>query len=415
MRKRRKKVILVTEIVFTIMVVGIVGVVLLDRQKEEPQIKELRVELGGKLTNNIKDYLGNKDFRYDEYELSNSEYKDKVGKYSYIVSKKKRSVLDKVLKKKTIYYGNIYVVDTVSPVLEVKDIEIKQGEEINLNSFVKSCTDLSECSISSPDESKLIEMQSKVGEYDLNIVGADKYGNTVQKKVHLKVNEVPKVEVRKEVSSVGKGNGIAVLNYHFTISDEEKSSCSPSSICMNENLFDEHLKYIKENGFYTATLKELEDYLDGKIDLPKKSVVITIDDGWFVSRAISKLEKYDLHGVLFLIGSLAPVTDYASKNLEIASHTWNLHGAYGSLVNASFDTIIEDLNQSKSSLNGTPYFCYPFYQYDNHVIEALKQTGFTMAFAGGGVKARRGVDKYKVPRIVVGGNDSVATLASYIN
>lgn len=415
MRKRRKKVILVAGIVFTIMVVGIVGIVLLDRQKEEPQIKELRVELGGKLTNNIKDYLENKDFRYDEYELSNSEYKDKVGKYSYIVSKKKRSVLDKVLKKKTIYYGNIYVVDTVSPVLEVKDIEIKQGEEINLNSFVESCTDLSECSISSPDESKLIEMQSKVGEYDLNIVGADKYGNTVQKKVHLKVNEVPKVEVKKEVSSGGKGNGIAVLNYHFTISDEEKSSCSPSSICMNENLFDEHLKYIKENGFYTATLKELEDYLDGYIDLPKKSVVITIDDGWFVSRAIERLEKYDLHGVLFLIGSLAPVTDYASKNLEIASHTWNLHGAYGSLVNASFDTIIEDLSQSKSSLNGTPYFCYPFYQYDNHVIEALKQTGFTMAFAGGGVKARRGVDKYKVPRIVVGGNDSVATLASYIN
>ena len=84
-------------------------------------------------------------------------------------------------------------------------------------------------------------------------------------------------------------------------------------------------------------------------------------------------------------------------------------------MNASFDTIIEDLSQSKSSLNGTPYFCYPFYQYDNHVIEALKQTGFTMAFAGGGVKARRGVDKYKVPRFVVGGNDSVATLASYIN
>ena len=66
MRKRRKKVILVTGIVFTIMVVGIVGVVLLDGQREEPQIKELRVELGGKLTNDIEDYLGNKDFRYDE-------------------------------------------------------------------------------------------------------------------------------------------------------------------------------------------------------------------------------------------------------------------------------------------------------------------------------------------------------------
>ena len=59
MCKGRKKVILVTGIVFTIMVVGIVGIVLLDRQKEEPRIKELRVELGGKLTNNIKDYFEN--------------------------------------------------------------------------------------------------------------------------------------------------------------------------------------------------------------------------------------------------------------------------------------------------------------------------------------------------------------------
>ena len=43
MCKRRKKVILVIGIVFKIMVIGIVGVVLLDRQKEEPRIKELRV------------------------------------------------------------------------------------------------------------------------------------------------------------------------------------------------------------------------------------------------------------------------------------------------------------------------------------------------------------------------------------
>ena len=415
MSKTLKKVILITIPILAIISIGLFVVVLFLKKEEEIQPRDVTVELGSKLTTKIEDYLKNSDVDYYKYSLDNHKYRDKVGKYPYVISKKKKNLIEKLTKKRVEYQGNIYVVDTTVPVLEVKNVEIKEGEEIDLNSFVASCTDLSECSISSPDESKLIEMKEKAGEYSFFIVGTDKYGNVAKKEVHLKVNEKPKVEVKQETKTSYQGGGVAVLNYHFTISDEEKSSCSPSSICMNENLFDEHLKYMKENGFYTATLKELEDYLDGKIDLPKKSVVITIDDGWFVSRAISKLEKYDLHGVLFLIGSLAPVTDYASKNLEIASHTWNLHGAYGSLVNASFDTIVEDLNQSKSSLNGTPYFCYPFYQYDNHVIEALKQTGFTMAFAGGGVKARRGVDKYKVPRFVVGGNDSVATLASYIN
>ena len=41
-----------------------------------------------------------------------------------------------------------------------------------------------------------------------------------------------------------------------------------------------------------------------KIQLPEHSVSITIDDGWYVSRAITILEKYQILGTLFLIGSL---------------------------------------------------------------------------------------------------------------
>lgn len=411
-----KKKMFVIVLMLLLVLIFFMGILLYN--KEEKLItKKITVELGGKLTNNLEDYLENKKVDLNKYELNNKSYKNEVGSYKYVIKKKEKSIIEKMLNKEIEYFGNIIVVDTTEPVLDVKNIEIMQGEEINLNSFVENCTDLSECSISFENEEYFNEIKSKVGEYDLNIIGKDKYENTTIKQVHLKINELPKIQPKKEISSssLGGGGGVAVLNYHFTISDDEKSICSPSSICMNENLFDEHLKYIKENGFYTATLKELEDYLDGRIDLPTKSVVITIDDGWFVSRAIEKLEKYNLHGVLFLIGSLASTSDYESKNLEIASHTWNLHGSYGSLVNADYNTIVNDLIQSKNSLNNTPYFCYPFYQYDNHVIDALKQTGFTMAFVGGNKKARRGVDKYKVPRFVVNGTDSVNVLANYIN
>ena len=85
MCKRRKKVILVTGIVFTIMVVGIVGIVLLDRQKKEPRIKELRVELGGKLTNNIKDYLDLFNYLFEfHYIFSTILWKTVVKKIIFI-------------------------------------------------------------------------------------------------------------------------------------------------------------------------------------------------------------------------------------------------------------------------------------------------------------------------------------------
>lgn len=215
---------------------------------------------------------------------------------------------------------------------------------------------------------------------------------------------------------------LAVLNYHFVINEEagEKELCSPSSICHTDTQFDEHMKYISDNNFYTITMKELELFIDGKINLPKKSISITIDDGWFVSRAIPILEKYNVMGTLFLIGSLAPVSDYTSNNLEIHSHTWNLHNVSNckegrsALLCYDKEKIIEDLMKSRESLNNTTYFCYPFYEYNNNAINSLKEAGFTMALTGGNKKAKTGIDKFKVPRYVIYNTTTVNQLKNYI-
>lgn len=226
-------------------------------------------------------------------------------------------------------------------------------------------------------------------------------------------------------STMDKAEKISVLNYHFVINKEagEDKLCEPSSICHFDTQFDSHMKYINENSFYTITLEELEMFIDGKINLPKKSVSITIDDGWFVGRAIQILEKYDVMGTLFLIGSLAPVSDYASDNLEVHSHTWDLHnvsncsGGRSPLLCYDKNTILEDLKKSRESLNNTTYFCYPFYEYNNYTIEILKEAGFTMALAGpsGDNKAKVGTNKFSVPRYVIYNTTTVETLASMIN
>ena len=209
--------------------------------------------------------------------------------------------------------------------------------------------------------------------------------------------------------------GFAVLNYHFTINIEagEQKDCQ-QEICMVDGEFDSQMKYLSDNEFLTLTLEEIEMFIDGKIRLPKKSVAITIDDGWRVDRSIYILEKYNLHGILFLIGTMAPPSVYASPNLEIASHTWDLHKKRGDLINTPKDEMLADLKKSRESLNNTKYFCYPYYQYNNTVISALKETGFTMAFAGFNRKVKVGEYKYLVPRYVVVNTMTVEDIARIV-
>lgn len=182
------------------------------------------------------------------------------------------------------------------------------------------------------------------------------------------------------------------------------------------------MKYLKENNYYTATLEELELWIDGKINLPEKTVVITIDDGWYLPHNIEILEKYNLHATLFLIGHLASPDDYKSPNLEIHSHTWNMHnlkecpiGRGGAILCKNKEYIVNDLKKSSESLNNSKYFAYPFYEYNDHAIEVLKEAGFTMAFAGGGRKVTRGIDKYKIPRFGISNTDSLEKIKSIIS
>ena len=408
----RKKRILVSITLSIIILCGICLLMALKiKEKDFISLRNVTIELGDDISSNIKDYVDGDITKYDDLVLDNKNIKSEVGKYEYSI-KAKRKVLFKT--KTEILNGTFEVVDTTKPELSLKNVSINIGDELDINSFIENCTDLSNCQVKYKNEEYVNSIINIPGKYEILIIGYDDYNNEIEASTNLEIKE--KVISNNNQSNKQKETeGVAVLNYHFTINEEEKSICEPSSICMDENLFEQHIKYIVDNGFYTATLKELEDYIDGKKNLPKKTVVITIDDGWFVARAKALIEKYNVQATLFLIGSLAPVSAYASSNLEVHSHTWNLHGAWGSFINADDQTILEDLAKSRESLDNTRYFCYPFYQYDNRVISLLKQAGFTMALAGDDRKAQVGCNKYVVPRFVINSDTSVQELANIIN
>ena len=204
---------------------------------------------------------------------------------------------------------------------------------------------------------------------------------------------------------------IAVLNYHFFYDPEIGETC-PDGNCKTVQDFEAELNYLKQNNYKTLTMEEFTKWMYNEIELPARSVLITIDDGAMGTgthngnKLIPLLEKYKAHATLFLISGWWPIGNYSSKYLDIESHTFDMHeGNYcenaqrgSKLLCSTREQVLEDLTKSVEITGSKNAFCFPMYVYNDTTLSVLKEIGFKTAFIGGDIKATRNDDKYKIPR-----------------
>ena len=161
-------------------------------------------------------------------------------------------------------------------------------------------------------------------------------------------------------------------------------------------------------------MKQYVDWIYKKIELPEKSVLITVDDGAmgtsFINgnKLIPLLEKYKVNATLFLITAWWDIKNYQSNYLEVESHGFNVHRYhYCNNKNKplafcmSDNELKDDLSKSISILNSSYAFCYPFYRSDERYEKIVKEVGFKVAFLGGNRKSTREDNKYKLPRYAI--------------
>ncbi|MGH7412105.1 MAG: polysaccharide deacetylase family protein, partial [Candidatus Methylomirabilis sp.] len=89
---------------------------------------------------------------------------------------------------------------------------------------------------------------------------------------------------------------VPILTYH------DIEPVSKNRFAITTELFEQQLKYLKENGYVVVTLDDLDRFLRYEQPLPKKAVVITIDDGYKSAKTIAAplLKKYGFPATFFI-------------------------------------------------------------------------------------------------------------------
>lgn len=204
--------------------------------------------------------------------------------------------------------------------------------------------------------------------------------------------------------------GIPVLMYHSI----GKKNLNPMIIPTDK--FSEQMKFLKENDYTTLTLDEVYNFFAGNIKVPKKSVVITFDDGYVdnYTNAYPILKKYKFNATIFLISdgvdkgnayiNSQQIKEMSQNGIQIESHTTN----HCKLSHFNYDEQFKNLNESKEAIEKisgkkVKYLAYPYGKYNEDTIKAAQNAGYLMAFKADptGKWAYKSSGMYTLDRIYV--------------
>ena len=257
----------------------------------------------------------------------------------------------------------------------------------------------------------------------------------VIKAKNLKTQQVVEFDPICAIVAPDEVDSVSVIMYHNFVSEAdiqngiefEEYSISPSD-------FEQDLIWLKENGYVTITSAELLYFLENKEPIPKKAVILSIDDGsWGVyTNAWPLLKKHGMKADFNVIGAQidatwellrsggtrdgepAPFCTWeeliemqASGAINICSHTYGMHiynrekrVGMSMMENESFEefaqAVKKDYNLALSCIEGwlgimTETVAYPYSKRSaigDQIV--LENTGYKLLMAGEGARGTAG-------------------------
>ena len=189
---------------------------------------------------------------------------------------------------------------------------------------------------------------------------------------------------------------IPILLYHDFVTTVPDSDPDNFNYINTPQSFEENIKILLENGYTFISFQELNDANNGKIELPSKPILVTMDDGYHSNYEYIYpiLKKYNIKASIFIvtdkIGKEIDAKKYLSweqciemqdsRLVEIFSHS-KRHVFYDKLpVRVLRDDVIESYKIIEKNLESKnlKVFAYPYGAYTKETVWVLKMNGIDM-------------------------------------
>ncbi|WP_342504707.1 polysaccharide deacetylase family protein [Sporosarcina sp. FSL K6-2383] len=238
--------------------------------------------------------------------------------------------------------------------------------------------------------------------------------------------------------SVALDEGLPVLVYHQVLPRELMRTMA-STISLET--FEQQMGYLADHHFETLTAYQLYDYLEGRLVVPSKAVLITFDDGLLSTKeyAYPILKQYGFTALQHIISSRTdraqgaqlfdvegPLQFFTATDLEeladvfqFEAHTYELHSldedlGVGVALDHSKEKILLDLQQNIQQVPAAVSLAYPFGHYHEDFIAAAKEAGLLIGFTTTEGYANRKTSNYEVRRYGITEKKSFEQFVTYM-
>lgn len=223
----------------------------------------------------------------------------------------------------------------------------------------------------------------------------------------------------------GKPNAIKALMYHRIV----KNECLSRShwTCFHVDDFQKQLEILDRYGFTTITFEDYRLYQAGELNLPKKPIILTFDDGYgdTYELAYPLLQRYGMTAVVFVIGdrniksniwdcvhgvppaplmSAEQILELHEMGFEIGAHSLR----HSKLTELSAEEAWEEIAQSRMSLEillNAPVrtFSYPYGLVNSEIKRLVAAAGYTHACSVFSGPPTFSGDNFEIRRITIPG------------
>lgn len=206
--------------------------------------------------------------------------------------------------------------------------------------------------------------------------------------------------------------------------------------CVSPQRFSEHMHTLSKAGWQAVSINDFFAWLDGKVELPDQSFLLTFDDGFLgvyehaapvlaelgwpatvflVSQLIGKqdawCEAHNPSGDTYPLMAASHIQALRMQKFSFHSHTRN-HADLPTLDDAALHDQLAGAREDLQALLNEPvdYLAYPYGHYDDRVLRTVQKTGYGAAFSVQPGFNRRDIDRFRLRRLDVFGTDSAAAL-----